>query len=54
MLEGIVLPDTLGDLDDYGDEIKAISSATGLPILGKKKVGLQGLQDVMEEAIGRL
>ena len=54
MLEGIVLLDTLGDLDDYGDEIQKISSATGLPILEKKKVGLQGLQNVIEEAIGRL
>ena len=54
MLEGIVLLNTLGDLDDYEDEIKAISSATGLPILGKKEVGLQGLQSVIEEAIGRL
>ena len=54
MLEGIVLLDTLGDLDDYDDDIKTISSATGLPILEKKEVGLQGLQDVIEEAIGRL
>ena len=54
MLEGIVLLDTLGDLDDYSDDIKTISSATGLPILGKKEVGLQGLQDVIEEAIGWL
>lgn len=54
MLEGIVLLDTLGNLDDYGDDIKRISSVTGLPILEKKKVGLQGLQDVIEEAIGRL
>ncbi len=54
MLEGIILLDTLGDLDDHGVEIEAISSATGLPILGKKEVGLQGLQGVIEEAIGRL
>jgi hypothetical protein len=54
MLEGIVLLDTLGDLDDYGDDIKTISNATGLPILEEKKAGLQGLQDVIEEAIGRL
>jgi len=54
MLEGIVLLDSLGDLDDYEDDIKTINSATGLPILGKKQVGLQGLEDVIEEAIGRL
>ena len=54
MLEGIALLDTLGNLDDYGDEIEKISSATGLPVLEKKKVGLQGLRSVIEEAIGRL
>ena len=54
MLEGIVLLDTLGDIDDYGDDIKTISSATGLPILEKKNVGLQGLQDVIEEALSRM
>ena len=54
VLEGIILLDTLGDLDDYRDDIKTISRATGLPILEEKKVGLQGLQDVIEEAIGRL
>ena len=53
-LEGIILLDTLGNLDDFGDDIKTISSATGLPILEKKKVGLQGLQNVIEEAIGRI
>lgn len=54
MLDGIVLLDTLGDLDDLGDDIERISRATGLPILEKKKLGLQGLQDIVEEAIGRL
>ena len=54
MLEGIILLDTLGDLDDYRDDIKTISRMTGLPILEEKKVGLQGLQDVIEEAIVRL
>lgn len=51
MLEGIVLLDTLGDLDDYGDDINTISSATGLPILEEKKVGLQGLQKVMGDML---
>ncbi len=54
MLEGVILLDTLGDLDDYADDIKTISSATGLPILEKKSVGLQGLQDVIEEALSRM
>jgi hypothetical protein len=54
MLEGIMLLDTLGDLDDYRDDAVTISRVTGLPILEEKKIGLQGLQDVIEEAIVRL
>jgi len=54
MLEGIVLLDSLEDLDGYEDDIKKISNATGLPILEEKKVGLQGLQNVIEEAISRM
>lgn len=54
MLEGIVLLDTLGDLDDYEDNIKAISKATGLTVLKRKKIGIQGLQDVIEEAVSRV
>ena len=54
MLEGIVLLDSLGNLGGYEDDIKAISNATGLPILEEKKVGLQGLQNVIEEAIRRM
>lgn len=53
-LEGIILLDTLGDLEDYKNDIKTISGATGLPILEKKKVGLCGLQDVIQEAIGKI
>lgn len=54
MLEGIILLDSLGNLNDYKEEIKAISNATGLSVLDEKKVGLQGLQDVIEEAFNRL
>ncbi len=54
MLEGIVLLDSLGNLDGYEDDIKTISNATGLPILEEKKVGLRGLQNVIEEAISRM
>ncbi len=54
MLEGIVLLDSLGNLGGYEDDIKAISNATGLPILEEKKVGLRGLQNVIEEAIRRM
>jgi hypothetical protein len=54
MLEGIILLDPLGNLDDYKDEIEKISEATSLPVLDKKKIGLQGLQDVIKEAFNRL
>ena len=54
MLEGIMLLDSLGNLDDYRNEIKMISNATGLSVLEKKKIGLQELREVIEEAISRL
>lgn len=54
MLDGIILIDSLGNLDDYNEEIKAISKATGLSVLDEKKVGIQGLQYVIEEAFNKL
>ncbi len=53
-LKGIILLDTLGDLDNYENDIKKIGRITGLEILEKKNVGIQGLQNVIEEAIGKI
>jgi len=53
MLDGIVLLDALGDLDVYGDQIDAISKMTGLPILERKNIGLDGLKKVIRDALKR-
>lgn len=53
MLDGIVLLDALGDLDVYRDQIDAISKKTGLPILERKNVGLDGLKKVIQDALKR-
>jgi len=46
--------DTLGDLDGHRNNIKKISNATGLPIIKKKKVGLQGLQNILSDAMEQI
>ena len=53
-LRGIVLLDSLGDLNDYRERIDDLSDYTGLPILERKEVGLGGLKGVLIEAINRL
>jgi hypothetical protein len=50
VLKGIVLLDTLGNLDKYETEIKELSEFTRLPILEKKKIGLENLKQVVAEA----
>jgi len=53
-LKGIILFDPLGDLNEFKDEIKEFSNYTGLPVLDNKVVGLDGLKDVIFEAIKKL
>ena len=53
MLDGIILIDALGDLDDYREMIDEISEKTGLPILERKNVDLDGLKTVIRDALGR-
>ncbi len=53
MLEGIILIDTLGDLEKYGDRIEQISDRTGLPVLEHKDVGLSGLKTILLETLAR-
>ena len=54
MLKGIILLDSLGDLDDYREKIEEICDYTGLTILEKKDVGIERLKEVIFEAIKRL
>jgi hypothetical protein len=51
MLKGLYLLDSLGDLDDYGPQIAQISRHTGLPVVGRKDVGVAGIADVVGQAI---
>ena len=53
-LKGIPLIDSLGNLDDFQDQIGAISDLTGLPILETRKVGLAGLKKVSSNALERV
>jgi Protein of unknown function (DUF1638) len=53
MLDGIVLLDAMGDLDDYQAEIDEISDYTGLPILERKDMGLEGLKNILLEVLDR-
>jgi hypothetical protein len=54
MLDGLVLLDSLGNLDELKEEIEEISRQTGLPVKERREVGLEGLKQVILEAIGRL
>lgn len=53
VLDGIVLLDAMGDLDDLQPEIDEIVELTGLPILDHRKIGLDGLKNVLLEALDR-
>jgi hypothetical protein len=51
MLDGIILLDEMGDLDDYPSEIDEIVDYTGLPILDRKEIGLDGLKNILLDAL---
>ncbi len=51
MLKGIIVLDSLGDMERYWDRIKHISDQTGLPVLKHWVVGLDGLKAVVQEAL---
>ncbi len=53
-LRGIILLDSLGDLNDYREKIDDLSDYTDLPILERKEVGLGSLKGVLIEAINKL
>lgn len=53
MLDGIILLDAMGDLDDYQSRIDEIVDFTGLPILDRKAIGVNGLKNVLMEALDR-
>ena len=53
MLDGIVLLDAIGDLDEHRAKIDEIADYTGLPILERKNIGLEGLKNILLEALDR-
>ena len=53
-LKGIIVLDSLGDLNEFEDEIDKFSNHTGLPVLDKRAVGIDGLKDVILEAMKKL
>ena len=53
MLDGIVLLDAMGDLDAYQSKIDEIADHTGLPILERNNIGLEGLKNVLLDALDR-
>jgi hypothetical protein len=53
MLDGIILLDAMGDLAAYQSRIDEIADHTGLPILDRKDIGLEGLKNVLEEALAK-
>jgi len=53
-LKGILLLDSLEDLDKFKNEIEEFGNHTGLPILGKKVSGLERFKDLILETMRRL
>ena len=53
MLKGIMLVDSLGDMERHRDRIEHFSDQSGLPVLQHRVVGLDGLKAVVGEALQR-
>ena len=53
MLKGIMLVDSLGDMERHRNRIEHFSDQTGLPVMEHRVVGLDGLKAVVEEALQR-
>jgi hypothetical protein len=54
MLDGLVLLDSLGNLNELSRDIEKISRRTGLPVKQRRAVGLDGLRRVIAEALERI
>jgi len=54
MLKGLYLLDTLHNLDQYEARIQKISRFTNLPVAARENIGLEGLKQVLDHALGKL
>ena len=54
MLSGLYLLDTMGNIDDYAEAIDQISEFTGLPIVERKDIGLEGIRKTIFEAMEKI
>ena len=53
-LKGVILIDSLGNLDEFKSDIEKFKSNTGLSVKNKEDVGIHGLKAVILEAIKKL
>jgi len=53
-LTGIIIIDSLGNLDEFKSDIEEFSYHTGLQVKDSKSVGLDGLKAIIDEAIKKL
>lgn len=54
MLSGLYLLDTMGNIDDYAGVIDQISEFTGLPVVERKDIGLEGIRKTIVEAMEQI
>lgn len=53
-LKGVILIDSLGNLDEFESDIEKFCSKTGLEVTNKEEVGIRGLKAVLLEALEKL
>ncbi len=53
-LKGVILIDSLGNLDEFESDVEKFCYNTGLKVTNKKEVGIRGLKAVLLEAIKKL
>jgi hypothetical protein len=53
-LNGIILIDSLGNLDEFESDIEKFRSNTGLQVTNTEEVGIRGLEAVLFEALKKL
>jgi hypothetical protein len=52
-MKGIIAFDTLDDLDGFRGDVEEFAGTVGLPVVKLETIGLDGLKDVVTEAMQR-